>query len=348
MANLVDSFKEMKVNDEEISGVKSTIIKDNYGKFTIEPLEKGFGLTIGNSLRRVLLSALPGASVFAVQIEGVTHEFSALPGVVEDVTTIILNLKGLVLKVGNTTSTDGEYTLEINVSGEKEVTAADINCPSEVEVINKDLVIAHVSEGGKLTMRIFVRNGRGYLTSEGNKSQKFYKDKYANVANVIATDSNYSPVVKVSYKVEPTRVQHDSNFDKLVLEIETNGSMNPQDAIALSAQMLVKHFEVISKIITTYEPVDMFAEEVTVVNDEPQTDGQIEDLDLSMRSYNCLKRANITTIKDLVNTSEGDLNRVRNLGRKSIKEIKDKLHKRGLALKEDAEPFADFNLDEEE
>lgn len=347
MANLVDSFKEIRVDDEEISGIKSTLIKDNYGKFTISPLEKGYGLTIGNSLRRVLLSSLPGASVFAVQIEGVDHEFSALEGVVEDITKIILNLKGLILKIGDSETTDGQYQLSLSINGAKEVTAADIECPSEVEIINPELVIAHVSDGGKLNMRIFVRNGRGYVTSDGNKLQKFYKDKYANVMHIIATDSNYSPVTKVAYTVEPTRVQHDSNYDKLVIEVETNGSITPQDAIALAGTMLVRHFEKVAEIVKTYEPLDLFQEEMVVNDEEPQTDGQIEDLELSARGYNCLKRANISTIKELLLKSEGDLSRVRNLGKKSIKEIKDKLRARGLSLKEDGEFFDEDAIDEE-
>ncbi len=348
MANLVDAFKDIAVEDEVINGIKTTVLKDNYGKFTVSPLEKGFGLTIGNALRRVLLSALPGASVFAIQIDGIAHEFSALEGVEEDVTALILNLKGLVLKIGDPATTQGRYTLELNVTGPKVVTAGDLVCPSEVEIINKDLVLANVAEGGKLNMRVFVRNGRGFLTSESNKEQKFYKENYANVIGIIATDSNYSPILKANYRVEPARVQHDSNYDKLVLEVETNGSISPQEAIALSSQMLVNYFNTYAGLVSNYKEVEMYQEEEEVQTNEPQLNSPIEDFDFSPRSYNCLKRAEIETIKQLLDKSESDLSKIRNLGRKSIKEIKDKLKAKGLSLREDDVINPDELSDEED
>lgn len=350
MANLVDAFKELEVNGEVINGIKESVLKDNYGKFTVSPLEKGFGLTIGNALRRVLLSALPGASVFAIKIEGVAHEFSALEGVEEDVTALILNLKGLVMKIGDPATTDGRYTLRLNVTGPKVVTAADLECPSEVEIVNKDLVLANVAEGGKLDMQIFVRNGRGFLTSESNKEQQYYKEHYANVMGIIATDSNYSPILRANYRVEPARVQHDSNYDKLILEVETNGSITPQEAIALSSQMLINYFSSYAALVSNYKEIDMVQEAKQEQKDEPQVNSPIEDFDFSPRSYNCLKRADISTIKQLLEKSESDLTKIRNLGRKSIKEIKDKLRSKGLSLKEEENIDADSDIlvDEEE
>lgn len=350
MANLVDSFKEIVVEDEVINGIQTTILKDNYGKFTVSPLEKGFGLTIGNALRRVMLSALPGASVFAIQIDGVDHEFSTLEGVEEDVSGLILNLKALVMKIGDPATTGGRYTLSLNVTGPKVVTAGDLECPSEVEIVNKDLVIANVAKGGKLSMRIFVRNGRGFLTSESNKEQQYYKDNYANVMGIIVTDSNYSPILRVNYKVEPARVKHDSNYDKLILEVETNGSITPQEAVALASQMLVNYFHKYSTLVSEfkYSEVEMYEEEEEVEVNEPQVNAPIEDFDFSPRSYNCLKRAEIETIKQLLEKSEADLTKIRNLGRKSIKEIKDKLRAKGLSLREEEPGEVALELPEEE
>lgn len=322
MANLVDPFK--KVNFD----VHSVVLEDTYGKFTTEPLERGFGLTIGNSLRRVLLSALPGASVFAVQIEGARHEFEALDGVEEDVTAIILNLKDLVLKIGDPETTDEEVRLEIKVKGPKVITAADIICPSNVEIVNKDLIIAHVTETGLLEMSLFARNGRGYVTSEGNKAHQFVKAE-----GVIATDSNYSPVVKASYIVEPTRVGHNSNYDKLTLEVWTDGSMKPQEAVSLAARMLIQYFEQYANLITITEELNMIEE--PKVEETPKYDSvTIDDLELSVRSYNCLKRAAINTLGELTEKTEEEMMKVRNLGKKSLKEVKDKLAERGLSFKD--------------
>ena len=297
----------------------------NYGEFVIEPLERGFGITLGNALRRVLLSSLPGASVYAVEIEGARHEFSALEGVVEDVTTIILNLKDLVLEIDE----DDENSIKkinVDVKGPAEVTAADLQLPANVSVINPDLHIATVAEGGSLRMTIHARNGRGYVTAEGNKSSNYH-------VGTIPTDSNYSPITKVSYVVEPTRVGHDSRYDRLHLEIWTNGSMLPQDALALAAKILVEHFELFLEVSDIAQNVNIISEKVEKeVNVYEQMN--IDELDLSVRSYNCLKRAGIQTVMELTQKTEEDMMKVRNLGKKSLKEVKEKLMAIGLSFRD--------------
>ena len=297
----------------------------NYGEFVIEPLERGFGITLGNALRRVLLSSLPGASVYAVEIEGARHEFSALEGVVEDVTTIILNLKDLVLEIDE----DDENSIKkinVDVKGPAEVTAADLQLPANVSVINPDLHIATVAEGGSLRMTIHARNGRGYVTAEGNKSSNYH-------VGTIPTDSNYSPITKCSYNVEQTRVGHDNNYDKLDMEVFTNGAMLPQNAIALAAKILVAHFELFVDLSEIAKSEDVLAETV----EEPKNKYQemlIEELDLSVRSSNCLKRANIATVMELTQKTEEDMMKVRNLGKKSLKEVKEKLMAIGLSFRD--------------
>ena len=298
----------------------------NYGKFVIEPLERGFGLTIGNALRRVLLSALPGASVFAVEIEGARHEFSALPGIEEDVTAIILNLKDLVLKIDD--EDDKPKRIEIDVKGPATLKAGDMELPAFVSIINPDLELAHLTEEGHLKMVMYARNGRGYVTSEGNKSSRSHQP-----VGVISTDSNYSPVTKASYIVEPTRVGHDSSFDRLTLEVWTNGSMSPQDAVALSSRILIGHFEEFLQLQELTRDINIIKEEVETPVDDIG-DRAIEELDLSVRSYNCLKRAGIQTIRELVQRSEEEMMKVRNLGKKSLKEIKDKLQAMGLSFRD--------------
>ena len=299
---------------------------ENYGRFVIEPLERGFGLTVGNALRRVLLSSLPGASLYAVEVEGARHEFTALPGVEEDVTTIILNLKDLVLSIDE--AEEGNKRLEINVEGPKVVTAADIVCPGGVRVVNPDLVIANVVEGGSLHMVLHARNGRGYVTGEQNKIL------HPNLGvGVIATDSNYSPVRKANYIVDNTRVGHDSKFDKLTLEVWTDGSILPQDAVAMSAKILIDHF-------TKFVDVGNITRDINIEKDEEQVEENqyenisIEELDLSVRSYNCLKRDDIHSVSELTNRTEEDMMKVKNLGKKSLKEIKEKLAAIGLSFKD--------------
>ena len=296
----------------------------HYGHFVIEPLERGFGTTLGNALRRVLLSSLPGASVYAIEVEGARHEFSSLEGVEEDVTSIVLNLKDLVLKIDD--ETESSYKLTLCVTEAKEVTAGDIVCPTGVEIINKDLVIAHVNEGGRLVMTIHARNGRGYVTAEGNKDESF-------PIGVIPTDSNYSPITKCSCVVENTRVGHNNNYDKLEMEIWTNGSMQAHEAIALAAKILVTHFELFVELSEKAKSQDILAETVEEPKNKYQ-DMTIEELDLSVRSYNCLKRANIATVIELTQKTEEDIMKVRNLGKKSLKEVKEKLQAIGLGFRE--------------
>ncbi len=297
---------------------------DNSGRFVIEPLERGFGLTLGNALRRVLLSSLPGASVYAIEVEGARHEFSSLDGIEEDVTAIVLNLKDLVLKIDDDTETT--YKLTLDYKGEGVALAGDIVCPTGVEVINKDLEIAHVGEQGHLMMTIYCRNGRGYVTAEGNKTRNF-------PIGMIPTDSNYSPVTKVSYNVTSTRVGHNSNYDCLELTLSTNGSMLPQDAIALAAKILVTHFELFIELSNIAQSVDVLKETVEEEKNKYQ-DMTIEELDLSVRSYNCLKRASITTVMELTQKTEEDMMKVKNLGKKSLKEVKEKLQAIGLGFRE--------------
>jgi DNA-directed RNA polymerase subunit alpha len=303
---------------------KNYYATDNYGKFVLEPLERGFGQTLGNSFRRLLLSALPGASVFAITIDGARHEFATLPGVVEDVTMITLNLKQLILKIEDKDTTIKR--LEVDVVGPAVVTGADITLPYGVEVISKDLVIANVAEGGHLKMTIFARNGRGYVTSESNKAER---QKVGGAIGVIATDSNYSPVTKVNYTVSNTRVGHDENYDRLTLEVWTNGSITPQAAVALSAKILIEHYKPFLDLEEATVDVEVFAEQEAQAPAQME-DKKIEEIDISVRSYNCLKRAGIQTVLELASKTEEEILKVRALGKKSFKEIKDKLKELGL------------------
>ena len=296
----------------------------NYLRVTIEPLEKGFGTTLGNALRRVLLSSIPGASMYAIEVEGARHEFSSLDGVREDVTAIALNLKDLILKIDDEDNVKKE--LKISVKGPKVVTAADIVCPGDVEIVNKDLYLATVSTGGTLNMTIYARNGRGYVTAENNKGSRTH-------FGIIPTDSNYSPVRKVSYETEPTRIGQSANYEKLYLEVWTNGGMSPNEAIAVASKILNEHLTLLCDLsnLDKYETVlqETIAPVVNKFNDMT-----IEELDLSVRSYNCLKRANIQTVQELILRTEDDLAKVRNMGKKSIKEVKDKVANLGLSFKE--------------
>ncbi|MBP5694905.1 MAG: DNA-directed RNA polymerase subunit alpha [Bacilli bacterium] len=300
--------------------------KENYCKVVAEPLERGYGLTLGNALRRALLSSLPGTSVYAIEVEGAVHEFTALPGIEEDLTQIILNLKDLVLK--SDTISDESYTVSIN-KGEGEFKAGDLELPTGLEVINPELVIAHIAEGGHLKMTLYIKNGRGYATSAENKTLGLN-------AGLIATDSNYSPVVRVNYKVEQTRVGHDPRFDKLILEVWTNGSIKPEEAVSLASKMLISHFERFLDLDNKFEDLGLVKDPV-VQKEETFENLTIEDLDLSVRSYNCLKRAGIANVQELTQKSEADMMKVRNLGKKSLKEVKDKLIEKGLSFKDGKE-----------
>ena len=317
---IANPFERFGISQADYDGT------ENYGRFVIEPLERGFGQTLGNSLRRVLLSALPGASLYAVEVEGARHEFTALEGVEEDVTSIILNLKGLVLRIPE--EDDANKRLEIDVKGPKVVTAADIVLPTGVEVINPDLEIAHVVEGGSLHMVLHARNGRGYVTGEQNKLIHTGLQ-----LGTISTDSNYSPVRKANYTVENTRVGHDSRFDKLTVEVWTNGSILPQEALAKSAQILIAHLNKFLDVANITRDINIEKDEVKVEENKYEN-FTIEELDLSVRSYNCLKRAGIATILELTDRTEEDMMKVKNLGKKSLKEIKEKLTAYNLSFKD--------------
>ena len=294
---------------------------DNYGKFVIEPLERGFGTTLGNSLRRVLLSSLPGSAVYAIKVQGAIHEFSAVDGVVEDVTSIILNLKKLVFDVDS----DESATMIIDVEGPATVTGADIQCPSEVTMISNDMEIVHVAQGAHLYMELYAKKDRGYVSADQNK-------KEINTIGIIPTDSIYSPVEKVSYAVEPTRVGESAKYDQLTLEIETNGALKPYEAISLAAKILVEHLNMFVELTDMAVNMEVMSEAQSDTTNKV-LDMTIEELDLSVRSYNCLKRAGIQTVQDLAAKSEDDMIKVRNLGKKSLKEVKEKLVELGLGFK---------------
>ena len=294
---------------------------DNYGKFVIEPLERGFGTTLGNSLRRVLLSSLPGSAVYAIKVQGAIHEFSAVDGVVEDVTSIILNLKKLVFDVDS----DESATMIIDVEGPATVTGADIQCPSEVTMISNDMEIAHVAQGAHLYMELYAKKDRGYVSADQNK-------KEINTIGIIPTDSIYSPVEKVSYAVEPTRVGESAKYDQLTLEIETNGALKPYEAISLAAKILVEHLNMFVELTDMAVNMEVMSEAQSDTTNKV-LDMTSKELDLSVRSYNCLKRAGIQTVQDLAAKSEDDMIKVRNLGKKSLKEVKEKLVELGLGFK---------------
>jgi len=295
----------------------------HYGKFVISPLERGFGTTMGNALRRVLLSSLPGASVYSIKIEGVYHEFTSIQGVGEDVTGIVLNVKDLILNISDSET----YTLRISEKGPKVVTAADIECPTNVEILNKDHIIATLAEGAVLEMELKAKNGRGYVSSDENK--QIYQSSSQGIGTIF-TDSIYTPIERVQYQVEPTRVGQDSKYDRLVMEVWTNGSIKPQVALSLASKILMDHLEQIVAIKDeVYESESVIKEDVTGV-ENPMATMMIEDLDLSVRSYNCLKRAGIQTVEELTLKTEDEMMRIRNLGKKSLKEVKDKLFDLGL------------------
>lgn len=292
-----------------------------YGKFVIEPLERGYGITIGNALRRILLSSLPGVAVNSIRIDGVLHEFSTVPGVKEDVTEMILTLKELSATIDG----EGSRTLKIQAQGPCTVTGADIICPPDVEVLNKDLVIATLDDNAKLNMDINIDKGRGYVPAEENKTENM-------PIGVLPVDSIYTPVQKVSYHVENTRVGQKSDYDKLTLEVWTNGSINPQEGISLAAKVLVEHLNLFIDLTEHVSNVEIMVEKEEDQK-EKVLEMTIEELDLSVRSYNCLKRAGINTVEELANKSEDDMMKVRNLGKKSLDEVKAKLEELGLSLR---------------
>ena len=306
--------------EKPIYKITDSIENNFYGRFELEPLERGFGTTIGNALRRVMLSSLPGSAISSIKIDGVLHEFQTIDGVYEDVTTIILNLKGVVFK----NHSNETKTVRINATKEGEVTAGDIECDADIEVINKDKVIATLSKGASLNIEMTVTNGRGYVKSEENK--RLYDIKKAGV---IAIDSLYSPIERVSYEVGSARVGQDESYDKLILDVWTNGSIKPEEAIALASRILIEHFQILTDLSSIADVSGMMIEKT----EDPKVkalETSIEDLDFSVRAYNCLKRAGILTLKNLVDKSENEMMKIRNLGKKSLKEVMDKVKDMGL------------------
>lgn len=294
----------------------------DYGKFVIEPLERGYGTTLGNSLRRVLLASLPGAAVTSINIDGVLHEFDTVPGVREDVMQIILNIKGIAVK----SYVEDEKIIELDVEGPAEVTAGDILTDSDIEIVNPDHYLFTIGEGSSLKATMTVNSGRGYVPADENK-----KDNAP--VGTLAVDSIYTPVTKVNYQVEPARVGSNDGFDKLTLEILTNGTIIPEDALGLSARILTEHLDLFTNLTEIAKSTEVMKEADTE-SDDRFLDRTIEELDLSVRSYNCLKRAGINTVHDLTEKSEAEMMKVRNLGRKSLEEVKLKLIDLGLGLKD--------------
>ena len=297
-----------------------------YGKFIVEPLERGYGTTLGNSLRRVLLSSLPGYAIISVKIDGILHEFSTIPGVKEDVTEIVLNIKDVILKIHG----DGPKTVYIDASGECEITAGSIQTDSEVEILNPDLHIATLDSSANVHMELVCDKGRGYYSAERNK------EKFPPTIGVIAIDSIYSPVLKVNYTVENTRVGHVTDLDKLTLEVWTDGTIHAMEAVSLGAKILNEHLSLFGDLSD-----EAYDTEIMVVKSdnakEKVLEMTIEELDLSVRSFNCLKRAGINTVEDLISKTEEDMMKVRNLGRKSLDEVIAKLKSMGLSLSKEEE-----------
>lgn len=297
---------------------------NHFAKFEIEPLERGFGTTIGNAMRRVLLSSLPGSAVTSIKIDGVLHEFQKIEGIVEDVTTIVLNIKNLVVK--NHTNEPKKIRLTKSVEGP--VTAGDIDKDADIEIMNPDLVICNLVKGGKISIEMNVNNGRGFTPAAENKA-----NLEQNVAGVIAIDSNYSPIEVVKYEVLDTRVGQDESYDKLDMEITTDGSMTPEEAMALGAKILIEHFNIIADL-NSISNIANIMQEKKIDTMTKTLETPIEEVEFSVRAYNCLKRAGIHTVQDLVNKKEIEVTKIRNLGKKSLKEVLDKVEELGLSFKE--------------
>ncbi len=311
--------------EKPIFKVAEYVESRNYGKFEIEPLERGFGTTLGNALRRVMLSSLPGDAITSVYIEGVLHEFQTIDGIVEDVTGIILNLKNVVVK----NLTNEPKTIKLNVSREGVVTAADIEKDADIEIVNPEQEIATIVKGGKLNMEMTVGNGRGYVRAEANK-----KNLGDVKLNTIAMDSNFSPIERVNYEVEGARVGQDDSYDKLTMEVWTNGSMKPEEAVALASRIIIEHFEILTNLDEIADETGLMKQNV----DDSKTKAlemSIDELEFSVRAYNCLKRANINTLQDLTQKSENEMMKIRNLGKKSLKEVIDKVKELGFSFRND-------------
>ena len=313
-------FKPPKIEIAEISEDK------RYGRFVVEPLERGYGTTLGNSLRRIMLSSLPGMAVSQVKIEGVQHEFSSIPGVKEDVTEIILNLKSVILKIHG----EGPKTVYIDASGEGEVLAGDIKCDSEVEIINTDHHICTLDKDASINMELTVAKGRGYVSAEQNKKLM------QPVIGVIAIDSIYTPILKANYTIDDIRVGQDIGFDKLTLEVWTNGTISATEAVSLGAKFLNEHLALFGDLSGEAYDTEIMVDKGEDTK-EKILEMTIEELDLSVRSFNCLKRAGINTVEDLINKTEEEMMKVRNLGKKSLDEVINKLHSFGLDLRSEDE-----------
>ena len=306
--------------------VKEYIESNNYGKFEIEPLERGFGTTLGNALRRVMLSSLPGDAITSVKIDGVAHEFQKIDGVIEDVTAIVLNLKSIVIK--NHSKDEGKV-LHLKADKEGTVTAADIEEDADIEILNPDQVICTLAKGGSINMEFTIGSGRGYVKADDNK--KLLIDMKVNT---IAIDSLYSPIERINYEVENARVGQNNNYDKLIIEIWTNGSITPEESIALASRILIEHLEILTDLNEIADETGL----MTSVAEDPSQkalETSIDDLDLSVRAYNCLKRAGILPLHDLVEKSENEMMKIRNLGKKSLKEVIDKVKSMGLSFRND-------------
>ena len=308
--------------------VKEYIKDSHYGKFELEPLERGFGTTLGNALRRVMLSSLPGDAITSVKIDGVAHEFQKIDGVVEDVTAIVLNLKSIVIK---NHAKDENKIIRLTKNTPGVVTAGDIEKDADIEILNPDQVIATLVEGGSLNMEMTIGSGRGYVVADDNK--KLLQNDKTKIG-AIAIDSLYSPVERINYEVETARVGQNNNFDKLILEVWTNGSISPEEALALAARILIEHFEILTSLNAIADETGLMISK----SEDPSVkilETSIDDLDFSVRAYNCLKRANILTLKDLVDKSENEMMKIRNLGKKSLKEVMDKVKDMGLTFKDE-------------
>ncbi len=297
---------------------------NHYGKFELEPLERGFAITIGNALRRVMLSSLPGSAITTVKIDGVLHEFQKIEGIVEDVTTIVLNLKGVVLK----NHSQEQKTIHLSANKEGVVTAGDIDKDADIKIFNPDHVICTLVKGGKIDMEMTVNNGKGYVDAKENK-KLYCEDK----PEVIAIDSSYSPIELVKVEDEKTRVGQNENFDKLTMHVYTNGSITPEEAMALSARILIEHFNIVADL-NAISNVTGLMQEKQVDNITKTLETPIEEIEFSVRAYNCLKRAGIHTVQDLINKREVEVTKIRNLGKKSLKEVIDKVHEMDLKFRD--------------
>ena len=307
--------------------VKEYIESNHYGKFEIEPLERGFGTTLGNALRRVMLSSLPGDAITSVKIDGVAHEFQKIDGVIEDVTAIVLNLKSVVIK---NHSDNYDYVLRINKSEAGEVLASDIEADTDIEILNPEQVICTLAEGASISMEMTIGHGRGYNRAEENKL--IYGENAKQ--NTIFIDSLFAPIERINYEVESARVGQDNTYDKLILEVWTNGSITPEESVALASRILIEHFEILADLNEIADETGLMSSKAEDPN-QKALETSIDDLDLSVRAYNCLKRAGILTLHDLVDKSENEMMKIRNLGKKSLKEVIDKVKSMGLNFRDE-------------